>query len=113
MPEKITKYLSSFTKQEVDHAFKTITSRIKINGLTILKAPQARIKGRILIIIPKKAGKANLRNQIRRRLKSIFYEEKLYEQPYDWIVLVNKEACGNSFSELKKIMEVASQNHEI
>jgi len=44
--------------------------------------------GKILIIIPGKTGNAIKRNKIRRQIKAIFYEEKLFEKP-DILVIFN------------------------
>ena len=57
---------------------------------------------RFAVVVGSKVAKSAVeRNRIRRRFKSIFYEEKLYEQPYDCIIIVRKEAIQLPFDRLK------------
>jgi len=73
-------------------------------SLTLLVAPKSREVGRILVVTSRKVGNAVKRNRIRRRLKAIFYEEKLYDRGYDCIVIIKKAGIELDFDELKKIM---------
>jgi ribonuclease P protein component len=60
--------------------------------------------GRLLVVTPRKAGNACQRNLIRRRLKSGFYEEKLFEKRKLFVVFVYKEAVDLSFDEIKSFL---------
>jgi ribonuclease P protein component len=73
----------------------------------IKRAPGLQAYGRMLIVIPRKVGNAPQRNLIRRRLKSIFYEEKLYEQPYDWLLFIKPTATAIDFQTLKQYLLAA------
>ncbi len=97
----ITKFTS---KKAIDELFKKARRVIKHPGLHILIAPKAGTFGHILIIASRKTGNAPERNKIRRRLKSIFYEEKLYEKDLDCIVIVKKEGTPLPFAELKELL---------
>ena len=99
-----SKNLSRFTKKEVDHIFKSGQRVLKQAGLLILVAPQQGPSGRILVITPRASGNAPQRNTIRRRLKALYLEEKLYERGYDCVVLVKSEAITLSFDELKVLL---------
>ncbi len=57
---------------------------------------------RVLIIIPRAVGNAPERNLLRRRIKSIFYEEKIYTFPYDFVIFLKKESKKLSFEQLKQ-----------
>lgn len=107
---RIAKKITTFTKKEVDSAFKKARRMLKKPGLTILVAPAQKEFGRVLIIASKKVGSAPERNLLRRRLKSIFYEEKLYEKPFDCIIITNKLAVPLSFTELKSLLLQAYSN---
>lgn len=96
--------MTTFGQHEVDALFKATIARYKIQGLEIRLAPHFLPLARLLIITPRACGNAPKRNRIRRRLKSIFYEHKYYEQPYDWIVMVRKEGIDLGFDQLKNIM---------
>jgi len=63
-----------------------------------------RRRGRILVVTPKKIGSSPQRNRIRRRLKAIFYEEKLFERGIDVIVFVKKKGIELTFNQLKKLL---------
>ncbi|KKP35572.1 MAG: Ribonuclease P protein component [candidate division TM6 bacterium GW2011_GWF2_32_72] len=102
---KLSNKLTTFRQKEVQQLFDSVEKRHKNLGLTILLAPKILSYSRILIITPKKTGSAPERNLIRRRLKAIFYEEKLFENnPYDCIVLARPEATKLSFLDLKRIL---------
>ena len=101
---RIAGKISRFTKKEIDTLFATVRRRVKNPTLDILLGPRQKDFGRILIIASRKVGNAPERNKIRGRLKSIFYEEKLYETPYDCIVIVKKGAVSLTFAALKKLL---------
>ena len=63
-----------------------------------------RLPGRILIVTSRKVGTAPKRNLLRRRLKAIFYEEKLFQHSYDVVVYCRKSATDLSFEELKTLL---------
>ncbi len=75
-----------------------------MDGLKLLQAPTERDFGKLLVIIPKKSGKAHDRNLFKRRTKAIFYEEKLYQKPSVFILLVYKNAMKLSFEELRDFL---------
>ncbi len=104
MALQVSRFLSRFSRDEVRQVFRKAKIKKKIEGLEFFLAPRLFEFGRILVITPRKTGNAPERNKIRRRLKAIFYEEKLYEQPYDCIIIVRKEAIQLSFDQLKKIL---------
>jgi len=59
--------------------------------------------GRVLIIIPKKVGTAVVRNRTRRRIRSLFFENKLFSQGLSWIIYVKPPLANLSFSELREL----------
>lgn len=97
------KKISSFTRQEVAELFACARAKIKLPGLRILKAPTTHPYGRILIVIPRKVGTAPERNLIRRRIKMIFREKKLYLYGSNFIALIGPECKKISFQELERI----------
>ena len=101
---RIAREITRFTKKEIDTRFQSARRALKHPALDILIAPKQKDFGRILIIASRKVGDAPTRNKIRRRLKSIFYEEKLYEYGYDCAVIVKPEGTTLSFDELKDIL---------
>lgn len=105
MSLKSANLLTKFKSSETQQLFKNIKFRYKIMGLEILLAPRSlKEYSRILISIPKKAGNSPQRNKFRRRVKAIFYEEKLFESKFDWIVLARrKEVVALDFNTIKKI----------
>lgn len=100
----VAKKISKFTKREIDHLFKHARRVFRNGSCTILLAPRQGDFGRILIITSRKVGNAPERNLIRRRIKSIFYEEKLYEHGFDCVFIAQKKATELSFDQLKTIL---------
>ena len=98
------KRLSRFTKQEVSQMFKKARRSLRHPGLDIMFAPKEQETGRILVITSRRTGPASQRNRIRRRLKAIFYEEKLSERGFDCIVIVKKPGVDLNFDELKELL---------
>ncbi len=106
------KRISRFTKQEISEIFKKARRAVRRPGLDILCAPAAKKTGRILVITPRKVGSAPQRNLVRRRLKAIFYEKKLFERGFDCVVIVKKPGVLLTFETLGDLLELASRKME-
>jgi ribonuclease P protein component len=48
--------------------------------------PKQDTIARIIVITPKKVGSSPYRNLFKRRARSIFYQEKLFESVNDWVI---------------------------
>lgn len=96
------KKLSSFTRQEVTELFSRARAKFKMPGLRILRASTTHTQGRILIVIPRKVGTAPERNLIRRRIKAIYREHKLYLYGCDCVALIGPECKVISFDQLTR-----------
>ena len=101
----IYKKLFNFKQSEVITLFKSALFRYSVNNISIVIAPAKFPYGRLLIIIPATSTTAVKRNRIRRQLKSIFYENKFYNYPYDVALRIKKEAAVTSFDQLGLIMD--------
>lgn len=101
---RIAKLITNFKKIEIQQLFKSINKICRYQGLDIKIAPTNHIIGRLLIITPKKIGNAPERNLIKRRLKSIFYQEKIYEHPFNWVFFCKKETILINFDNLKEMI---------
>ena len=105
------KALFSFKQNEVKRAFSYAKLHSQIKGLKLLESEipdqpgQLGLEhGKLLIVIPRRVGKASKRNKIRRQIRAIFYEEKLYESKKIFILLVYKQALELSLDEIKKFL---------
>lgn len=98
------KDLFSFKKQEISDAFTHAQLQAKGPGLKLLQAKAPLEYGKILIVIPKRAGKASKRNRLRRQVKSIFYHEKLYTKPITSILLIYENALDLTFEQLREFL---------
>lgn len=98
--------LFSFTKKEIDECFSKAKRKITKPEFRLLFLPKTEAPGKLLIVIPKASGKAYKRNKIRRQIKSIFYEENLYQNPGIWIIIVYKKAMDLSFKDIKQFLQV-------
>jgi len=101
---KISKNISNFSSQEVRTLFRKAKRVLRHPGLDVLCAPATLDFGRILVVTAKKVGSAPKRNLIRRRIKSIFYEQELYKKQVDIIVIIKKEGINLDFKQLKDIL---------
>lgn len=96
--------ITQFLRAEIRTLFRSAKPRIKEHGLDIRLASKSNQVGRILIVIPRSVGSAVTRNKIRRRIKNIFYQKKLFALPYDWLVFVSKPAADLSFAQLEALL---------
>ena len=96
--------ITQFTKKEIDYLFTHARRVLKNSAFTLLFSPRQLDFGRVLIVTSRAVGNAPERNKIRRRIKSLFYEEKLFEAPFDCAVIVYKKAKELSFEQLKEII---------
>lgn len=101
---RIAREITRFTKSEIDKAFARAERVAQNPYITILRAPRQKEFGHILIIASRKIGNAPQRNKLRRQLKSIFYEEKLYELPYDCIIITRPGSTDIPFGQLKDML---------
>lgn len=98
MPKK------TFSSAEVSTLFQTAQRVVRHPILDLLVSPKDQDQhARILVVTPRRIGTAPARNKIRRQLKAIFYEEKLFEQPYDCVVII-KNIEPATFEILKKLL---------
>jgi len=98
--------ISSFRQSEITELLKNAQVKTRIPGLRILTAPSLLTEySRILIITPRRSGNAPQRNLIRRRIKSIFVEDNLFKNGFDFIVIVRREGIETDFKTLKKLLD--------
>lgn len=107
----IAKHLSDFTQKEIAAIFKKSSRVYKGPGLDLLMAPASRNFGRILVVTPRKVGSAPERNRIRRRIKALFYEHKLYEHRFDTCIIIKKAGIDYSLQELTSLITIAFKQH--
>ena len=110
MHKKIFNKLSKFNRKELDHFFKTAKSPKKNQAFTFLTSPATLPFGRILIVASRKYGNAPQRNLLKRRLKAIFWEEKMYQKGIDLAVIARPSGKSYDFDQLKTLLlEIFSQ----
>jgi ribonuclease P protein component len=67
-------------------------------------APTRDAIGKILIIVSSRIGAAPARNKFKRRVKALFYQEKLYQKGYHWVIFAKKPGLKLGFQALKSII---------
>ncbi|MCL4361197.1 ribonuclease P protein component [Candidatus Dependentiae bacterium] len=102
----IARKITSFTNKEIYNLRKSAKKIFSNESFDIKRKNKLESVeiGRILIVIPKKVGSAPVRNKIRRQIKSIFYQEKKYQLPSDFIVYVKPHANELKFEEIHEIL---------
>lgn len=104
---RVARQLSHFESSEVKDILKRGKRVLTSPTANILLCPTAQELGRILVITPKRIGKAAKRNRVRRRLKAIFFEETFYDRGYDCVVFIKKDGIDTPFDELKAMLTAA------
>lgn len=104
---RVARTLSRFEPSEVKTILKRGKRVLKTPTCDIIVVPKTQEHGRILVITPKRIGKASQRNKVRRRIKALFFEQKYYERGIDCIAIIKKEGIEASFDELKTIFSTA------
>lgn len=105
--QSVARAITQFDRAHIVHLFRTAKRSYKARGLEIRCAPKSSDHGKILIVTPRASGSSVQRNLIKRRIKSIFYQEKLFERPVDSIVFVYAQAQKLTFQDLKDILTAA------
>ena len=100
----VAKQISKFTKKEIDSLFKNGKAIYKSKELVLLTAPCLLHFSRVLLITSRKVGNAPERNLLRRRGRAIFYEELLFKQHKDCVIIFKPAAKHLSFDQLKEIL---------
>lgn len=100
--------LFRFSESEISFLKSGCICIAKRPGLKLFVGPQEPRPGhgKILILIPKKTGNACTRNLLRRRIKNIFYQEKLWTSGIVFLLIVYKEAVDIPFSELSNFLKM-------
>ena len=100
----IAQYISHFTPREVRTIFRKARRAYSDPGLILLICPSTKEFGRILAITSRKVGNAPERNRIRRRLKALFYQNKLYIYQQDCFVIIKKPGINYTPAQLNEIL---------
>lgn len=103
MPEIKVNQLFHLSRPEIARLFKTARRIARFSAFDFMAAPQTGAYGRLLLVASAKTGSAPERNKAKRRLRSIFYENRLFERGYDCIVIFKKEGMSLDFDHLKEL----------
>jgi len=98
---EITRFQS---KKIIDELFKRARRVVYHPGLHILTAPARTDLGHLLVITSRKVGNAPGRNRLRRQLRAIYYQEKLFAQGYDCIVITKPGCTGIPYAQLHALL---------
>jgi ribonuclease P protein component len=104
---RVSRTLYRFEASEVKTILKRGKRVLKTPTCDIIVTPKAHENGRILVITPKRIGKASQRNKVRRRIKALFYEQKFYVRGVDCLAIIKKEGIDTPFDELVAIFKAS------
>lgn len=97
--------LTKFRKSEIEMLFQNASLFFRSSSFVLLGAPASLSYGRLLLVIPKKIGNAPERNKLRRRLKAIFYENRLFDCHKDVIFIAKSERVNQIlYQELQDVL---------
>ncbi len=100
---KIFNNISKFKKKEISFAFQNAKFFYSDENIKILISKAKLDFGKILLIFNRKTGNSPERNKIKRRARSIFFENKLFELKKNFILIGLKNIKNVSFDKLKTI----------
>ena len=93
------------SKKDVDAVFQNKPFSSKVFGFSFFSIPgQESLPGRFFVIISRKVAKASKRNLLRRRLKAIFFQDKLFLKNYTTLLVCYKGAAETPFPKLKQLV---------
>lgn len=104
---KIAGRMTDFSRSEVLSLLASAKPAFRTKGLTFLLRKRTGDIGRILIIIPRRVGNSPERHQLRRRLKALFYELRLWERSVNCVVRTYPGATTLTFDALKTALLAA------
>lgn len=79
------------------------TCKYKKNDYFIIYYRKNNNTNRYGISIPKKTGKAYIRNKIKRQIKSIVDNNKInIQNSYDYVIIIRKKILGLKYNEIEK-----------
>ncbi|MBA3752050.1 ribonuclease P protein component [Candidatus Dependentiae bacterium] len=99
--------VSLFTAREIRTLLTLVRSVYYHSKLVVKAALKAGISSKILIVTPKRMGSAPSRNLMKRRLKSLFYQEKHFQNQFDLVVYCKKGSELITYVELTEIIKNA------
>ncbi len=99
----IARQISSFSKKKISELFKRSKYILRLPELDIRFSKTDSEFGKVLIVTPKRIGNAPERNSIKRKIKALFYQDKIYNHGYDFIFLCKPGSVNFSFENLRKI----------
>ncbi len=75
----------------------------KKNNYFVIYYKKNKEQNRYGISVPKKTGKANIRNKIKRRIKSIIDNnvEKVMHNSYDYVIIIRKRLLELNYKEIE------------
>ena len=77
--------------------------KYKKNNYFVIYYCKTTKNNRYGISVPKKIGKAYLRNKIKRRLKNIIdHNEFDIQKPYDYVIIIRKRLIELNYQEMEK-----------
>lgn len=101
---RIVRRITQFTAREIKALFAAAKRVIYSPFLDMRCASAQQEIGRVLIVASRRVGSAVERNLLKRRIRSIFYEEELYKKPFDWVILARPAVTTLSFASLKALL---------
>lgn len=105
--------LFNLRKKHIEQSFANAKHCASIHGIKILRAPLPEEGPASILVVPTRQCKGIvLRNKLRRQIKAIIYEEKLFEQHGTFIVLLYDRAKQLSYDEIKKFLVKAMGTKE-
>lgn len=103
--KSIARLITSFKKKEIANLFKSSKIAYKSPAIEIRRANRTKTNfSRILPIVQKSFGNSPERNYFKRIIRSIFYQNRIFESSFDFIIMAKSPVSKISYDYVKQIL---------
>ncbi len=100
----IARNITLFTEREIKQLFAYAKPVLRSSAIEIRIAPSMHEYGHILIIASRKVGSAPVRNQLKRWIKAVFYQQRWYEKKQDAIIILRAPARKFTYIDIQQLL---------
>ncbi len=105
------RHISLWKKDERSKLLSSARPVFRTSHFDIKILPRQAEIARLMVITPKKVGSAPYRNLVKRRARSIFYQEKLYNSTHDWVIYFRPAPTPLTYQKLLQILLKLFKEH--
>jgi len=105
------RHISLWKKDERTKVLSLARPIFRTSHFDVRILPKQGDLARIMVVTPKKVGSAPYRNLLKRRARSIFYQEKLYNSTHDRVIFFRPSQTILEYKRLHTILMELFKKH--